>query len=198
MNTKLSRKELELITERLVMDISTLKAEVLLLSNEKSLLDQWIWENRKVSNDLNNQINKQQQTIEDNKVLIQSLEKQWKIAQQVLEIKTKELNESIKLLEDKLSQKRLEIEEINKIKPIDYWPLNKSLEEEITKKRTILQTIESTIWEKNKILSALEEKSKGIVKDLEYIEEQKTLLSIKEKDILIREKRVFIKRPQRI
>jgi hypothetical protein len=44
----------------------------------------------------------------------------------------------------------------------------------------------------------LEEKSKGIVKDLEYIEEQKTLLSIKEKDILIREKRVFIKRPQRI
>lgn len=198
MNTKLSRKELELITERLVMDISTLKAEVLLLSNEKSLLDQWIWENRKVSNDLNNQINKQQQTIEDNKVLIQSLEKQWKIAQQVLEIKTKELNESIKLLEDKLSQKRLEIEEINKIKPIDYWPLNKSLEEEITKKRTILQTIESTIWEKNKILSALEEKSKGIVKDLEYIEEQKTLISIKEKDVLIREKRVFIKRPQRI
>lgn len=198
MNTKLSRKELELITERLVMDISTLKAEVLLLSNEKSLLDQWIWENRKVSNDLNNQINKQQQTIEDNKVLIQSLEKQWKIAQQVLEIKTKELNESIKLLEDKLSQKRLAIEEINKIKPIDYWPLNKSLEEEITKKRTILQTIESTIWEKNKILSALEEKSKGIVKDLEYIEEQKTLISIKEKDVLIREKRVFIKRPQRI
>lgn len=198
MNTKLSRKELELITERLVMDISTLKAEVLLLSNEKSLLDQWIWENRKVSNDLNNQINKQQQTIEDNKVLIQSLEKQWKIAQQVLEIKTKELNESIKLLEDKLSQKRLEIEEINKIKPIDYWPLNKSLEEEITKKRTTLQTIESTIWEKNKILSALEEKSKGIVKDLEYIEEQKTLISIKEKDVLIREKRVFIKRPQRI
>lgn len=198
MNTKLSRKELELITERLVMDISTLKAEVLLLSNEKSLLDQWIWENRKVSNDLNNQINKQQQTIEDNKVLIQSLEKQWKIAQQVLEIKTKELNESIKLLEDKLSQKRLEIEEINKIKPIDYWPLNKSLEEETIKKRELLHSIESTIWEKNKILSALEEKSKGIVKDLEYIEEQKTLLSIKEKDILIREKRVFIKRPQRI
>ena len=198
MNTKLSRKELELITERLVMDISTLKAEVLLLSNEKSLLDQWIWENRKVSNDLNNQINKQQQTIEDNKVLIQSLEKQWKIAQQVLEIKTKELNESIKLLEDKLSQKRLEIEEINKIKPIDYWPLNKSLEEETIKKRELLHSIESTIWEKNKILSALEEKSKGIVKDLEYIEEQKTLISIKEKDILIREKRVFIKRPQRI
>lgn len=198
MNTKLSRKELELITERLVMDISTLKAEVLLLSNEKSLLDQWIWENRKVSNDLNNQINKQQQTIEDNKVLIQSLEKQWKIAQQVLEIKTKELNESIKLLEDKLSQKRLAIEEINKIKPIDYWPLNKSLEEETIKKRELLHSIESTIWEKNKILSALEEKSKGIVKDLEYIEEQKTLLSIKEKDILIREKRVFIKRPQRI
>lgn len=198
MNTKLSRKELELITERLVMDISTLKAEVLLLSNEKSLLDQWIWENRKVSNDLNNQINKQQQTIEDNKVLIQSLEKQWKIAQQVLEIKTKELNESIKLLEDKLSQKRLEIEEINKIKPIDYWPLNKSLEEETIKKRELLHSIESTIWEKNKILSELEEKSKGIVKDLEYIEEQKTLLSIKEKDILIREKRVFIKRPQRI
>ncbi len=198
MNTKLSRKELELITERLVMDISTLKAEVLLLSNEKSLLDQWIWENRKVSNDLNNQINKQQQTIEDNKVLIQSLEKQWKIAQQVLEIKTKELNESIKLLEDKLSQKRLEIEEINKIKPIDYWPLNKSLEEETIKKRELLHSIESTIWEKNKILSELEEKSKGIVKDLEYIEEQKTLISIKEKDILIREKRVFIKRPQRI
>lgn len=198
MNTKLSRKELELITERLVMDISTLKAEVLLLSNEKSLLDQWIWENRKVSNDLNNQINKQQQTIEDNKVLIQSLEKQWKIAQQVLEIKTKELNESIKLLEDKLSQKRLEIEEINKIKPIDYWPLNKSLEEETIKKRELLHSIESTIWEKNKILSELEEKSKGIVKDLEYIEEQKTLISIKEKDVLIREKRVFIKRPQRI
>lgn len=194
MNTKLSRKELELITERLVMDISTLKAEVLLLSNEKSLLDQWIWENRKVSNDLNNQINKQQQTIEDNKVLIQSLEKQWKIAQQVLEIKTKELNESIKLLEDKLSQKRLAIEEINKIKPIDYWPLNKSLEEEITKKRTILQTIESTIWEKNKILSALEEKSKGIVKDLVWIEEMKTQISRKERDVLIREKRVFRRR----
>lgn len=193
----LRQKELEAIKQRIADEIVVLKSEVLILSDEKSLSLQSISENRTILNDLNYLVTQSQKQIDENNNKIKALQQEID-KQNSLIVKISELENKIKELNNTIAEKRLAIEEINKIKPIDYWPLNKSLEEEITKKRTILQTIESTIWEKNKILSALEEKSKGIVKDLEYIEEQKTLLSIKEKDILIREKRVFIKRPQRI
>lgn len=193
----LRQKELESIKQRIADEIVVLKSEVLILSDEKSLSLQSISENRTILNDLNYLVTQSQKQIDENNNKIKALQQEID-KQNSLIVKISELENKIKELNNTIAEKRLAIEEINKIKPIDYWPLNKSLEEEITKKRTILQTIESTIWEKNKILSALEEKSKGIVKDLEYIEEQKTLLSIKEKDILIREKRVFIKRPQRI
>lgn len=193
----LRQKELEAIKQRIADEIVVLKSEVLILSDEKSLSLQSISENRTILNDLNYLVTQSQKQIDENNNKIKALQQEID-KQNSLIVKISELENKIKELNNTIAEKRLAIEEINKIKPIDYWPLNKSLEEEITKKRTILQTIESTIWEKNKILSALEEKSKGIVKDLEYIEKQKTLLSIKEKDILIREKRVFIKRPQRI
>lgn len=193
----LRQKELEAIKQRIADEIVVLKSEVLILSDEKSLSLQSISENRTILNDLNYLVTQSQKQIDENNNKIKALQQEID-KQNSLIVKISELENKIKELNNTIAEKRLAIEEINKIKPIDYWPLNKSLEEEITKKRTILQTIESTIWEKNKILSALEEKSKGIVKDLEYIEEQKTLISIKEKDILIREKRVFIKRPQRI
>ncbi len=193
----LRQKELEAIKQRIADEIVVLKSEVLILSDEKSLSLQSISENRTILNDLNYLVTQSQKQIDENNNKIKALQQEID-KQNSLIVKISELENKIKELNNTIAEKRLAIEEINKIKPIDYWPLNKSLEEEITKKRTTLQTIESTIWEKNKILSALEEKSKGIVKDLEYIEEQKTLLSIKEKDILIREKRVFIKRPQRI
>lgn len=193
----LRQKELEAIKQRIADEIVVLKSEVLILSDEKSLSLQSISENRTILNDLNYLVTQSQKQIDENNNKIKALQQEID-KQNSLIVKISELENKIKELNNTIAEKRLAIEEINKIKPIDYWPLNKSLEEEITKKRTILQTIESTIWEKNKILSALEEKSKGIVKDLEYIEEQKTLLSIKEKDVLIREKRVFIKRPQRI
>ena len=194
---KKKKKELEAIKQRIADEIVVLKSEVLILSDEKSLSLQSISENRTILNDLNYLVTQSQKQIDENNNKIKALQQEID-KQNSLIVKISELENKIKELNNTIAEKRLAIEEINKIKPIDYWPLNKSLEEEITKKRTILQTIESTIWEKNKILSALEEKSKGIVKDLEYIEEQKTLLSIKEKDVLIREKRVFIKRPQRI
>jgi len=193
----LRQKELEAIKQRIADEIVVLKSEVLNLSDEKSLSLQSISENRTILNDLNYLVTQSQKQIDENNNKIKALQQEID-KQNSLIVKISELENKIKELNNTIAEKRLAIEEINKIKPIDYWPLNKSLEEEITKKRTTLQTIESTIWEKNKILSALEEKSKGIVKDLEYIEEQKTLISIKEKDILIREKRVFIKRPQRI
>lgn len=193
----LRQKELEAIKQRIADEIVVLKSEVLILSDEKSLSLQSISENRTILNDLNYLVTQSQKQIDENNNKIKALQQEID-KQNSLIVKISELENKIKELNNTIAEKRLAIEEINKIKPIDYWPLNKSLEEEITKKRTTLQTIESTIWEKNKILSALEEKSKGIVKDLEYIEEQKTLISIKEKDILIREKRVFIKRPQRI
>ena len=193
----LRQKELEAIKQRIADEIVVLKSEVLILSDEKSLSLQSISENRTILNDLNYLVTQSQKQIDENNNKIKALQQEID-KQNSLIVKISELENKIKELNNTIAEKRLAIEEINKIKPIDYWPLNKSLEEEITKKRTILQTIESTIWEKNKILSALEEKSKGIVKDLEYIEEQKTLLSIKEKDILLREKRVFIKRPQSI
>ena len=193
----LRQKELEAIKQRIADEIVVLKSEVLILSDEKSLSLQSISENRTILNDLNYLVTQSQKQIDENNNKIKALQQEID-KQNSLIVKISELENKIKELNNTIAEKRLAIEEINKIKPIDYWPLNKSLEEEITKKRTTLQTIESTIWEKNKILSALEEKSKGIVKDLEYIEEQKTLLSIKEKDILIRKKRVFIKRPQRI
>ena len=193
----LRQKELEAIKQRIADEIVVLKSEVLILSDEKSLSLQSISENRTILNDLNYLVTQSQKQIDENNNKIKALQQEID-KQNSLIVKISELENKIKELNNTIAEKRLAIEEINKIKPIDYWPLNKSLEEEITKKRTILQTIESTIWEKNKILSELEEKSKGIVKDLEYIEEQKTLISIKEKDVLIREKRVFIKRPQRI
>ena len=193
----LRQKELEAIKQRIADEIVVLKSEVLILSDEKSLSLQSISENRTILNDLNYLVTQSQKQIDENNNKIKALQQEID-KQNSLIVKISELENKIKELNNTIAEKRLAIEEINKIKPIDYWPLNKSLEEEITKKRTILQTIESTIWEKNKILSALEEKSKGIVKDLEYIEEQKTLLSIKQKDILIREKREFIKITQRI
>ena len=193
----LRQKELEAIKQRIADEIVVLKSEVLILSDEKSLSLQSISENRTILNDLNYLVTQSQKQIDENNNKIKALQQEID-KQNSLIVKISELENKIKELNNTIAEKRLAIEEINKIKPIDYWPLNKSLEEEMIKKRELLHSIESTIWEKNKILSALEEKSKGIVKDLEYIEEQKTLLSIKEKDILIREKRVFIKRPQRI
>ncbi len=193
----LRQKELEAIKQRIADEIVVLKSEVLILSDEKSLSLQSISENRTILNDLNYLVTQSQKQIDENNNKIKALQQEID-KQNSLIVKISELENKIKELNNTIAEKRLAIEEINKIKPIDYWPLNKSLEEETIKKRELLHSIESTIWEKNKILSALEEKSKGIVKDLEYIEEQKTLLSIKEKDILIREKRVFIKRPQRI
>lgn len=193
----LRQKELEAIKQRIANEIVVLKSEVLILSDEKSLSLQSISENRTILNDLNYLVTQSQKQIDENNNKIKALQQEID-KQNSLIVKISELENKIKELNNTIAEKRLAIEEINKIKPIDYWPLNKSLEEETIKKRELLHSIESTIWEKNKILSALEEKSKGIVKDLEYIEEQKTLISIKEKDILIREKRVFIKRPQRI
>lgn len=174
----LRQKELEAIKQRIADEIVVLKSEVLILSDEKSLSLQSISENRTILNDLNYLVTQSQKQIDENNNKIKALQQEID-KQNSLIVKISELENKIKELNNTIAEKRLAIEEINKIKPIDYWPLNKSLEEEITKKRTTLQTIESTIWEKNKILSALEEKSKGIVKDLEYIEEQKTLLSIK-------------------
>lgn len=190
----ISRQELEDTKERLLADINKLKSEVSLLSNEKSLLTQSIAENRTVSTNLNNQIREQWERVDSLNELIQSLETRLKGLQSVYENKNKELTQSINLLENKLSEKVLELDELNKIKPIDYWPINKSLEEEITKKRTLLQTIESTIWEKQKELAQLEKKKEGITKDLVWIEEMKTQISRKERDVLIREKRVFRRR----
>lgn len=190
----ISRQELEDTKERLLADINKLKSEVSLLSNEKSLLTQSIAENRTVSTNLNNQIREQWERVDSLNELIQSLENRLKGLQSVYENKNKELTQSINLLENKLSEKVLELDELNKIKPIDYWPINKSLEEEITNKRTLLQTIESTIWEKQKKLAQLEKKKEGITKDLVWIEEMKTQISRKERDVLIREKRVFRRR----
>jgi len=190
----ISRQELEDTKERLLADINKLKSEVSLLSNEKSLLTQSIAENRTVSTNLNNQIREQWERVDSLNELIQSLETRLKGLQSVYENKNKELTQSINLLENKLSEKVLELDELNKIKPIDYWPINKSLEEEITNKRTLLQTIESTIWEKQKELAQLEKKKEGITKDLVWIEEMKTQISRKERDVLIREKRVFRRR----
>ena len=190
----ISRQELEDTKERLLADINKLKSEVSLLSNEKSLLTQSIAENRTVSTNLNNQIREQWERVDSLNELIQSLENRLKGLQSVYENKNKELTQSINLLENKLSEKVLELDELNKIKPIDYWPINKSLEEEITNKRTLLQTIESTIWEKQKELAQLEKKKEGITKDLVWIEEMKTQISRKERDVLIREKRVFRRR----
>ncbi len=190
----ISRQELEDTKERLLADINKLKSEVSLLSNEKSLLTQSIAENRTVSTNLNNQIREQWERVDSLNELIQSLETRLKGLQSVYENKNKELTQSINLLENKLSEKVLELDELNKIKPIDYWPINKSLEEEITNKRTLLQTIESTIWEKQKKLAQLEKKKEGITKDLVWIEEMKTQISRKERDVLIREKRVFRRR----
>lgn len=190
----ISRQELEDTKERLLADINKLKSEVSLLSNEKSLLTQSIAENRTVSTNLNNQIREQWERVDSLNELIQSLETRLKGLQSVYENKNKELTQSINLLENKLSEKVLELDEVNKIKPIDYWPINKSLEEEITNKRTLLQTIESTIWERQKELAQLEKKKEGITKDLVWIEEMKTQISRKERDVLIREKRVFRRR----
>lgn len=189
----LRQKELEAIKQRIADEIVVLKSEVLILSNEKSLSLQSISENRTILNDLNYLVTQSQKQIDENNNKIKALQQEID-KQNSLIVKISELENKIKELNNTIAEKRLAIEEIDKIKPIDYWPLNKSLEEEITKKRTILQTIESTIWEKNKILSALEEKSKGIVKDLVWIEEMKTQISRKERDVLIREKRVFRRR----
>lgn len=189
----LRQKELEAIKQRIADEIVVLKSEVLILSDEKSLSLQSISENRTILNDLNYLVTQSQKQIDENNNKIKALQQEID-KQNSLIVKISELENKIKELNNTIAEKRLAIEEINKIKPIDYWPLNKSLEEEITKKRTILQTIESTIWEKNKILSALEEKSKGIVKDLVWIEEMKTQISRKERDVLIREKRVFRRR----
>lgn len=189
----LRQKELEAIKQRIADEIVVLKSEVLILSDEKSLSLQSISENRTILNDLNYLVTQSQKQIDENNNKIKALQQEID-KQNSLIVKISELENKIKELNNTIAEKRLAIEEINKIKPIDYWPINKSLEEEITKKRTTLQTIESTIWEKNKILSALEEKSKGIVKDLVWIEEMKTQISRKERDVLIREKRVFRRR----